>query len=426
MSFSPASLGRSAVLLLGGRGDDSLTELLGVLVVPAFLLPGFGALDGRLGLFLAGFTALWMVISPDLRFFSSGFSVYAALAAAGYARAERAFGLRLKPVLIALLALNLVRMPIVHLRLFDPLPFTFGRETAWDNISRAMYPAPHYGRMVWWANRDLPENARLLVVIDIKAHYLWRRVYHDFQYVQPGLFLRWMRAAGSIPGFMKKLEQEGITHVLVVRQRTRGVGSHYAWRGGELAMAAEFFASHTLPVAKSEWVEVLKVERPPQPRRPLDGYEWILFTYPENELIVEHDAAILPMLEETARRAPWLKGVKGYLGIAYGRANRPAEAAAMLREAVREGGPTAAHSAFVLGQVMRMKGDVKAAELWWRTALRLDPNHADAHYNLAGVLYERGARREALTEAAAAAKLAPDKAEYAKARAEIARSLGAP
>ena len=444
MSFSPAMLVRSASYLLGGLGDESITELLAILLVPALLLPAFLAsgpggnswlgsfrslrmsMEQKLVLFLVGFTVLWMMLAPDMRFYSSGLAVFAALAATGYGRVEEAFGRRLRPALLVLLALNLLRLPMVHMRLFDPLPFTFGRETMWDHVSRSMYPAPHYGRMVWWANRDLPENARFLVVIDIKAHYLWRRSYHDFQYVRPGLFLRWMRAGGTMEGFLKKLRQEGVTHIFVIRQRTRDVGNHYAWRGGELAMAAEFFASHTDAVAKTDLIEVLKVSRTPHPRRSLEGYDWILFTHPENLLIAGRDAEALPLLEETARRVPWLKGVKAFLGIVYGRANRPAEAIRMLLGSVQEGGPNAGHSAFVLGQLMRIKGDKKGAERWWREALRINPDHAEAHYNLAALLYERGNRREALAEVDAAVRLAPDNAEYAKARAEIARTQGPP
>jgi tetratricopeptide (TPR) repeat protein len=444
MSFSPALLVRSASCMLGGAGDDSITELLAILLVPALLLTGYLApgptgdswlesfralrwsVEQKLVLFLAGFTFLWMVLAPDLRFYSSGLAVFAALAATGYGRAEEAFGRRLRPALLVLLALNLFRLPMVHVRLFDPLPFTFGRETVWDDISRSMYPAPHYGRIAWWANRDLPENARLLLVIDIKAHYLWRRSYHDFQYVRPGLLLRWMRAGGTMDGFLKKLRQEGVTHIFVIRQRTRDVGNHYAWRGGELAMAADFFASHTDAVAKTDLVEVLKVSRTPHPRRSLDGYDWILFTHPENLLIEGKDSEALPLLEETLLRAPWLKGVKAFLGIAYGRSNRTTEAIRVLSEAVKEGGPNAGHSAYVLGQMMRIKGDKKSAERWWREALRIKPDHAEARYNLAGILYERGARKEALAEIDAAVRLAPDNSEYAKARAEIARTQGVP
>jgi tetratricopeptide (TPR) repeat protein len=324
------------------------------------------------------------------------------------------------------LGLNLIRLPVDHVRLFDPLPFVFGRESAWDNASRALYPAPFYGRIADWANRTLPPNARLLVMVDIKAHDLWRRTYHDFQYAKPGVFLRWLREGGSVDGLLRKLREEGVTHILVVRQRTRDVGNHYAWAGAELAEAAEFLAAHTVPLAQTQMVEVLRVDARPHPRRSLDGYAWMLLTHPENLLIWGRDDEAAALLDETARLVPWLRGVKTFLGMSLARRHRYVEAERVLTEAALEGGGDLAASWLLLGQVRHYRGNRAGAVAAWRETLRLDPRRAEAHYSLGIVLFDLGRAADALAEAAEACRLDPGNAEYAQARAGIAAAMRKP
>jgi tetratricopeptide (TPR) repeat protein len=427
MSFSPAGVFDAVRVLFVPTPGETLSELLWVLVPAALLLPGAGR---GLGLVGAALTAGWMILTPQLRFYMSVVPALAATASVGWSRIEAAASPRLLavlgPALGVVMGLNLLRQPVEHIRLFDPLPFVLGRETAWDSAARSLYPAPYYGRIADWANRSLPRNARLLVMIDIKAHYIWRRTFHDFQYAQPGLFLRWLRGAGSVGGLVRKLREEGITHILVVRQRTRDVGNHYAWRGAELAEAAEFLAAHTAPVAKTDLVEILGVESRARPRRSLDEYRWILFTHPENLLIWTRDAEALALLEETERRAPWLRGVKPFLGMALVRGGRIAEGERMLAEGAREAGPDSAMAAFWLGQVFQYRGDRSGALRAWRESVRLDPRNAEVRYNLALLLHGLGQSAEALKQATEACRLDPGKSEYASARASIAAGMGRP
>ncbi len=433
MSFNLAVASRAGVGLLHGR-------LLPMLLPAALLLPGLTRLDVRLAVFTAAFTALWMILAPEHRFFTPALAPFAALAAAGYVRADVAFGRWLRLALGVVLALHLLRLPFSHMSLFDPLPFTFGRETAWDHASRSLYPAPYFGHAAQRVNRDLPPDARLLLLVDIKSHYLWRRAHHDFQYITPGLYLRWLRLGGSVPGLLKKLRQEGVTHLLIVRQRTRDVGHHCSWRGDELALTAEFLAAHTVLVIKTELVEVLKVLRTPQPRRALDGYGWILFTHPENLLLKNRDSEVRSLMEETVRRAPWLRGARAYLGMALGRLQQLEEASRVLTEAAEEGGTNAVRSAYILGQIRNFMGDQAGAERAWREVIRLAHGaqtpaageplqrqaHADAHYDLGILLHELGRKREALEEVDAAARLLPDNTKFARVRAEMSQSLGPP
>jgi len=217
-----------------------------------------------------------------------------------------------------------------------------------------------------------------------------------------------------------------VTHVLVVRQRTRDVGNHYAWRGAELAEAAEFMAAHTVSVAKNDLVEVLAVEPHPRPRRTLDEYRWILFTHPENLLIWTRNAEALALLEETERRAPWLRGVKPFLGMALVRARRIAEGERMLAAGAREGGPDSAMAAFWLGQVLKYRGDGLGALRAWRESVRLDPHNAEFRYNLALLLHGMGRDAEALEHATEACRLNPGKPEFAEVRASIVAGMGRP
>ena len=430
MSFSPEAAGNAVGALLVPGPGEALSEVLWMLAPAAWLLPGLPPAGRRLGLITAGLTAGWMMLTPQLRFYMGVLPALAALAAVGWSRIEAAAPRRavavLGPVLGVVLGLNLIRMPIDHIRLFDPLPFVFGRETAWDNAARALYPAPFYGRIADWANGSLPRNARLLVMVDIKAHDIWRRTYHDFQYAKPGVFLRWLREGGSVAGLLRKLREEGVTHILVVRQRTRDVGNHYSWEGPELAEAAEFLAAHTVALAQTQMVEVLRVDARPHPRRSLDGYGWMLFTHPENLLIWGRDAEAARLLETTARLAPWLKGLNTFLGMSLARGRRFGEAERVLAAAVREGGGEAATAAFLLGQVRQFRGDRAGAAAAWRECLRLDPRRADAHHGLALVLFDLGAETDALREAEEACRLDPANAEYAQVRAGIASALGKP
>jgi hypothetical protein len=430
MSFSPASAAGGIGALLVAAPGETLSELIWILAPAVWLLPGCSAAGRRLGVAVAALTACWLLLTPQLRFYTAVLPALAALAALGWSRIE-ALGSRralavLGPALGVALGLNLVRQPVEHVRLFDPLPFVFGRESAWDNAARALYPAPFYGRIADWANRDLPPHARLLVMVDIKAHFIWRRTFHDFQYAKPGVFLRWLRDAGSVGRLLVKLRQEGVTHVLVVRQRTRDVGNHYAWAGAELAEAGEFLAAHTSPLAKTDMVEVLRVEASAQSRRPLDGYGWMLFTHPENLIMEGRDAEAAALLGTTARLAPWLKGVQAFLGLALARQQKVREAETALALGLREGGSGAANAGFMLGQVRRYTGNRNGAMAAWRETIRLDPRRADAHHALALLLFELGRKGEALAEADTACRLDPAEPSYAQARAGIAAGMRQP
>lgn len=427
MTLSPRLVGQAVWGVFQGGAGERVTELVAILLGAAVLLRGSVRAPRGLALFAGGFTVLWCVLTPNVRFYTPGLVALATLAALGWAGIE-ALGPRwARPAMTVLLVLQLIRLPLAHLGLFDPLPFTFGRETAWDHAARSLYPAPFYGRIADWANQELPRRARLLVMIDIKAHYLWRRVYHDFQYVQPGLYLRWLRLGhGTMPGLLKKLRQEGVTHLLVVRQRTRDVGNHYAWEGSELATTAEFLASYTRSVARTDAVEILRILPAPQPRRPVEDYDWILFTRPENQLIQGGDESALALLETTVRRAPWLRDARAFLGMALARRQRLPEAERVLIEAVREGSPHSATASFVLGQIRRFRHDLAGAGRAWRDAVRLNPAYGEAHYNLGLLLWEQRRTREALAELNAAVQSDPANAEWAKVRAEMAAKLGLP
>jgi tetratricopeptide (TPR) repeat protein len=61
------------------------------------------------------------------------------------------------------------------------------------------------------------------------------------------------------------------------------------------------------------------------------------------------------------------------------------------------------------------------AETHLREALRLQPNHVLAHYNLAGILFRRGQADRAAEEYRQAVRLRPD---FAEARFRLARALG--
>jgi len=424
MSLNIPVLGSVVSGLMREPSGEMLSELLFILPAVLFVFPLRGR-DGRqTALFFGAFLAAWYVLVPSARFFATGLAPLAALASAGFAVFAAKQGSWPRWILGLLLALNLIRLPLAHLSLFGPLPFILGRETVEHNLTRSLYPAPYYEALAMAANKNLPANARLLVMIDIKAHYIWRRVYHDFQYVNPGLFLRWLRdARGDVPALVKRLKREGITHVLVIYQRTRDVGRHYSFEGSELAAAADFLASYTKPVLTTNGAEVLKVYSEPQKRRPLDSYFWMLFVHAENLMLEHREDASAALLRETLRRAPWLGATKAYLGMALARRGNYREAMPMLSAAARSGGATAPFASFALGQIRQKQGDFDGAEEAFRTAARLNPEFADPRFALGQLLAGQGRYIDALTELRQAAKLAPDHPEYAATADQVEREM---
>lgn len=429
MSLDLGNFLRLLTVLFRGSSGERLTELLGLLLPAALLLRGgagalAGSPAGRLVAFTAAFAILWGILTPDLRFFAPALGGLAALAAVGFLKAEIAFGRWLRIGLGVVLALNLVRLPRAHISLFSPLPFVLGRETVWDNATRALFPAPYFGRAARAANGALPARARLLVMIDIKAHYLWRRAYHDFQYVMPGLYLRWLRMSGSVEGLLKKLRQEGVTHVFLVEQRTRDVGRHYDWRDDELAVTTEFLSRHTVRIFKAPMAEIMEIVREPQPPRDLDGYGWMLFMHPENLVVWGKNAEAASLMRRTIERAPRLRGARTFLGMALVGMGLPDEGLRALAAGVAEGGEYASRAAYVTGQVKHFRGDKAGAELAWRKAIEIQPANDEARFNLGILLYGQGKKEDALRQLAAAAGLKPDNEDYARAVKGVARELG--
>ena len=420
MVLDPAVLVKAPWTLVQSIEGETITELLPILGAAYLLLRrSRGAGERRVSGLVLAFFLLWGLTAPSVRFFAAIFAPLAALCALGFFHVEQALAGLARPLLLVLLLLNIIRLPLTHLSLFDPIPFSLGRESLQDYETRVLYPPPYYGRMVSGANEGIPERARILVMIDIKSHYLWRRAYHDFQYVVPGVFLRWLRISGTVPGFLKKLRQEGVTHILVVPQGARGVGDHYSWRGNELALTAEFLSRHTTVAASIADLDLLEIDRGVLVRRPLDNYIWMLFRHPENLILAGENEKAAVLLAETKRLVPWLRGCSAYLGMALGRAGRPVEAMTYLKEAVSEGGIAAPFAANVAGSLMFQLGDLKGAESHWRAAIKLKPDFAEAYYNL-GVLYMKGGKRsEAIREVTEACRLAPEREEFAKVLEEM-------
>lgn len=414
MSANPRALGRGALELVRGHAGENLTELLPILAAAAALLPVGGRGAAGLWRFTGLFAGLWVVFSPAIRFFTPAMVPLCAIAARGYLQVEAVFGKVWPRVLIcSFVAANLARLPVSHCQLFDPVGFVLGKQTASEYVAERLYPIPFYGPIAERINEKLPKGSRLLCLLDIKAHYIWRRTYHDFQYVQPGVYLRWLRDGGGTQGLLRKLKQEGATHLLIVRQRARDVGRHYAWREKELAQTAEFLASYTWPLARNEEMEVLAVSRRELPRRSVANYSWMLFMHPENLIVDGRDQEAAELLETTLAIVPWLPDARAFLGIAYARLNRLEEAGPLLIHASHEDGRTAGQAALVLGQVRLMQKRTLEAERALRHALSLAPQLPEAHFALGMLLYEQGRKNEGRRHVSQAVKLNPQNRNWA-------------
>jgi hypothetical protein len=420
MVFSPRGMLGALSGLFRDPGGETLNELMLVLPLGAFLLPGTRGTGGRRTGILAGLlVAAWLLVTPAIRFLTPAFVPLAALAGFGWERARALLGRGAVWGLGLLMAFNILRLPMEHLKLFDPLPTIIGRETGWDNAGRSLYPSGFYASVARHANEHLPPGARILFMVDIKAHYVWRRTYHDFQYVYPGVYLRWLRGAGLLERFVVKLRQEGVTHIMVVRQRTRDVGRHYEWQGDELAETAVFLATRTRVVAGTPMTELLEMLPAPAPRRDISGYGWMLVTAVENMMLAGGDAAAADFLGRTLKLVPWYSDLKPHLGMALARTGKYAEAEKWLSQAVKERAANSAYAAFVLGQIVYNKGNLKEAEKRWRESARLDPSYSDPHYYLGILFRNTGQEKKAMAEFAEAVRLAPDKPEYDGIRREL-------
>lgn len=414
MSMNPRALGWGTLELLRGHAGESLSELLPVLVAGAALLPIRGRHATAIWRFSALFFGLWIVFSPAIRFFTPALVPLCAIAGRGYLQIEGAFGKFWPRVLVFLfITANLARLPVSHCQLFDPARFVLGKQTASEYVAERLYPIPFYGPTAEWINANISEDSRLLCLLDIKAHYIWRRVIHDFQYVQPGVYLRWLRSGDGMRGLLRKLKQEGITHLLVVRQRARDVGKHYAWREKELAQTAEFLAYHTRPLVSNEEMEILAISSQALPRRSVEKYSWMLFMHPENLIVDGRDAEAVKLLEATLAAVPWLPDARAFLGIAYARLRLFAEAERFLVPASLESGQAAGQAALVLGQLRLMQHRTLEAEQALRRALSLQPDLPEAHFALGMLLYEEGRKDEGRRHVSRAVKLNPRNRNWA-------------
>src|SRR4051812_29042656 len=81
--------------------------------------------------------------------------------------------------------------------------------------------------------------------------------------------------------------------------------------------------------------------------------------------------------------------------------------AAAAPAAVKETGSAEAYYHYSLGHQARLSGDVAAALLEYRRALKLDPRSGAIHADIARVLAESGRIEEAVVEARTAVDLAP-------------------
>ena len=424
MSLNFGVLGTMASVMMNESSGEMLGELL--MVLPLFLLlnPSRGLAGRRALIFTCLLSLVWYLLVPSVRFFAVGIPGLAVLGAVGFGSLESVLRPWVRWPLIVVLLLNLIRLPLAHIGLFGPVPFILGRESVEHYLTRSLYPAPYYEPLALGANEKLPPNARLLVMIDIKAHYLWRRVYNDYQYIQPGLFLRWLREAGSVEGLLARMKREGASHVLVVFQRTRDVGRHYSWQGGELAEAAEFFAAHTIPVVNTGAVEVLKVSQRALPRRNIDAYNWLLFVHPENLMLEKKNAEVESLLRETRTKAPWFKATTAYLGMALVRQDRLKEAMPLLEEAIRNGGETAPFASFAIGQIREKRGDKVGAERAVSAAVRMNPTFIEARYELGRMLANRAEYSGALKEFREVVRMDPGNRNSINAAIEMEKRLG--
>jgi tetratricopeptide (TPR) repeat protein len=140
----------------------------------------------------------------------------------------------------------------------------------------------------------------------------------------------------------------------------------------------------------------------------------------------QYDHAIL-QFQKAIHLAPDMAQAYNNLGLCYHRQNRNGLAAANYQKAIdlnlKSGHPDAwAHLNLAITE--RSLNELSEAEAHLRSAIRLDPNLAPAHFQLGNILESNRRTKDAIEQFQAAARLDPGYAEPHYALARIYRQLG--
>ena len=125
----------------------------------------------------------------------------------------------------------------------DPWGVALGFQTKEDYLGkqRPSYPCPYYGT-INWANRNLPKQAKMLLIGECRGYYSKRKFVH-FAIRDFVPLIEFVKESENPEDFYSRLNQEGITHFLINLKeaiRLRGYRIFY-WDKEELGIFCNFW-----------------------------------------------------------------------------------------------------------------------------------------------------------------------------------------
>ena len=384
----------------------------------AVLLPAFitGPRDLPRLRFFGAALIIWLVSPLSSRFLLP--FIPAGLMAAAPAWSSRQFSFVLVGAILAFLPVSLYDKLKASVRQYNALVAGSGLMSRVDFLRHGLQPKPEYWDGAMEINRNTPKKSRFLLVSGIKSYYIERRAMVSHQHLDPVPLFRFARSAPSADRMAIRLRQLGISHIL------------YLDRALEGATAARF-----------PWMDEAAYSRYVEWWRGWTSFDFRVgeslvysVSYSRNSRILGR----LPVLEQAvmagyaagdrpAGRAALARLVRlapesssadmaRGLSILMGGGADIAGAAEPLSRAVKS--PEASSVSWrALGYVMTKQGNQDKAGTCFLEAVALNPEDAEAHFNL-GQVYMRMDRKEAaLMEMYQAISIDPSRADFRRALA---------
>jgi len=354
---------------------------------------------------------LWIAIPVTPRFLLP--FIPAGLMAAAPAWGSRRLALVLAGSAMVFLPVSLfdkVRASAIQFNAFVAGAGLVSRE---DYLRLGLQPKPEYWDGAWEVNRNIPKRSRLLLVSGIKAYYFERRAMVSHQHLDPVPLFRLARAAPTAERLAVRLRQLGITHIIyLARALEGGPAKGYSWMDeGAYSRFVDWFRGWTSFEVRLGECLIYSV-RHSRVNRPL-GRVPVLEQEVIQELSSGGRAGGNPALARLIRLAPDSSAARMARGLAVltRRGSDPLDALEPLSQAVSniEASPVSWRA---LGYVYTKQGSQERAGQCFIEAVSLDPDDAEAHYNL-GLVYVRMGRMDAgIAELRRAAMADPGRVDF--------------
>ncbi|MFH1239410.1 MAG: hypothetical protein V1653_04775, partial [bacterium] len=167
-------------------------------------------------IYLAGFWFIWSLATHMLRFFIPALPVFSILIAVYVWRAD--LGKVFRAVSLTLVGL------LCLINLYWLSSILYNRE-GWQVVSGKLskeqylsYPHIAYGvpyyKMAEYINKNLPANAKILLVGEGRSYYIQRKVLTSSVYDQTPV-VEWTKSSGSSEGVFLAMRKEHITHIML-------------------------------------------------------------------------------------------------------------------------------------------------------------------------------------------------------------------